>query len=169
MRMVSFAWSLPLLALGACADGGQYPSLAKRPVEAQAKDLTTQPVPQPAVIAPSDRQVAGRIAAALGRAEASQAGFEKALAEARPIVARGATSARESEPWIAAQLAVSALDKAREPVKSALSDLDNEWRQLLAAPPSEDRAALRSALARIEAIDRAQDAGYRTLLDAIGR
>jgi hypothetical protein len=169
MRSHLIGLILPALALAGCGDAGGYPSLAKRPVEAQASDLTTEPEPQPVVIAPSDPQVARRITASLDRARASQAGFDKALAEARPVVERGAVSASGSEPWIAAQMAVSTLDKAREPVKSALSDLDNEWRQLLATPPSEDRAALQSALARIEAIDRAQDAAYRALLEAISR
>lgn len=151
-----------LFSLSACASRGDFPSLSPRPFETRT---VVAPAPPPE-IAPSNAATASRIAASVAKAEAGQAAFDTALSSARKLVG---VSSRQvgSESWIAAQMAVSRLERTREPVQSALAELDGEIKALLMGPPSTDRTALEEALARVGALDQAQQQAIAPLLSAL--
>jgi len=162
-----FALPFSALSLSACAGKGTYPSLNPRPIEANAAGLLTEPEAKPPVLAPSDAAIAARIDAAVQLAQSSEAGFASALATAKGAVA--AAGPMGSESWIAGEMAVSALDKARGPVKNALADLDAVLRQVLSGPPSEDLARVQAAIRSVEEIDTRQASAHDALLAAISR
>jgi hypothetical protein len=66
-------------------------------------------------------------------------------------------------------MAISRLERTREPVQSALADIDSIMRGLLLGPPSADRAAVEAAMARVGAIDAAQLAAMQRLIRAAGQ
>lgn len=166
---IFLALALPFsaLSLSACAGKGSYPSLNPRPIEAQAANLLTEPEAKPPVLVPSDAAIAARIDAAVRTAQASEGEFASALAAARSAVA--AAGPMGSESWIAGQMAVSALDKTRGPVKNALADLDAVLRQVLTGAPSEDQARVETAIRSVEEIDGRQASAHDALLAAISR
>ena len=117
----------PLLPLGAvallsaCAAGGEFPSLAPRPVE-QADRATPEPEPSGEATDAVDPQLAARLAALVADARRGQTAFEAILAGAASAVA-GAGGAG-SESWIVAQQAISRLESERAPTVIALAELD---------------------------------------------
>jgi len=117
MRKTPF---VPLLLLSACTSpGGPYPSL--QPRAAEAIDPRVQPV-----VPINDRPVAAALASHLatlvGQAQAGDAAFQPAIADAERL-ASGAGAA-QSEGWVVAQEAVSAAIAARKPTALALADVD---------------------------------------------
>lgn len=105
-----------LLFLSACAQGGDFPSLAPRPVEQLSLD---EPVRETAD-APADTALGARIDSLLAEARAGDSEFREALASA----GRPTGGAEGSETWIEAQMAQSRLEAARERTLTALADLD---------------------------------------------
>ncbi len=154
---------LPALLLAACAAPGTYPSLAPRPYEKAAPQMP--PALPPAV---SDAGLLAQVEGAVARAEAGQGAFDAALGLADRSVA-ASDRRRGSESWIGAQMAISRLERTREPVQTALADLDSIMRGLLLGPPSADRAAVEAAMARVGAIDAAQLAAVQRLIRAAGQ
>lgn len=118
-------YSLPLLALlaASCAGPeGDTPSLASRPIEG----ILDEPVRAIAPIeSADDPALASQIDTLVQAAIAGDTNFDTALPSARNAVSAALGSARESERWIAAQLAVSALDAARSETVRALTALDS--------------------------------------------
>lgn len=116
---------LPSLALflSGCASTFQgYPSLAKRPIEsAPAGPAAVTPGPAPVL---ADAALRKQIDGFAEQAQAGRAAFDKAYPAAESA-ARGASGAAvSSEAWVAAQLAISALETARNDSVSALASLD---------------------------------------------
>jgi hypothetical protein len=143
------------LALGGCAGQGAFPSLAPRAVETRQA-----PVALPPVVLVTDPAAQARVRAALAKAQAAVAGFNEALSAAQ----NAPGGARGSDGWIAAQMAVSRLERTREPVKIALIDLTEEQRLILFGPPSADRAMVEAAIAEVIRIDDAQTAAMAAVL-----
>ena len=116
----------PLLVLlssalaSGCAVGGSYPSLAPRAVERE--DAGTEPVTSSPPVAATDAGLASELARLLAQARQGQTVFEAELVEAGRSVSRAGAS--QSESWIEAQQAVSALEAARASTVSALAELD---------------------------------------------
>ncbi len=162
MRTISL--TLLALSVSACAARGAYPSLAPRPIELQNGQANSPAPPAPTATDPA--RVA-RISAIVARAEGNGSAFSSARAEAERSVA--ASGARGSESWIAAQMAVSRLERTREATQEALAELDGEKRRILSGPASADQAALDAAIARVMAIETAQADAARSLLARIGR
>ena len=156
-----------LCLLPACSGKGAYPSLNPRPIEAQADALLAEPSRIPPAPTPSDPALAQQIAAAVLHATQSAAAFDAAIAKAQKLVDQAGISGSES--WIAAQMEVSAAERARAPVKMALSDLDTLRRTLLSAPASEDLAATGAALHQVEAEDARQARAIAALQAALNR
>jgi hypothetical protein len=156
-----------LSLLSACAGKGTYPSLNPRPIEAQADALLAEPSRTPPAPTLSDPAIAQQIAAAMRQAADSMAAFDVAIAKAQKLVDQAGISGSES--WIAAQMEVSAAERARAPVKMALSDLDTLRRTLLATPAGEDLAATGAALSRVEAEDARQARAIAALQAALTR
>ena len=107
-------------ALSACAAGGDFPSLAPRPIEREEAAAPAEPAGP--VTEAVDPQLAARLAALLADARRGQAEFETVLPQATSAVA-GAGDAG-SEGWILAQQAISRLEAERAPTVIALADLD---------------------------------------------
>lgn len=111
--------------LGGCANSGegQFPSLAKRPIE----DMGLTRIPdaiEPPPAAPADGALTGQIAELRGQANQGQARFNAELAATRARVAAARGSAPASDAWMEAQMAISGLEAARRPSVEALASLD---------------------------------------------
>jgi len=110
-----------------CATGGEFPSLAPRPVEQLSFE---EPIRVDPPVAP-DPALRGRAAALLADARSGDGAFEEAYARALPLVR--AAGAAGSDPWVQAQEAISRAEAARIGTTSALAELD-----LLLADLSDD-------------------------------
>jgi len=118
---------IPCILAAGCATGGEFPSLAPRPVEQLAFE---EPIKvDPAVAA--DPALRGRAAAILAQARASDGAFERAYARAVPLVRAAGESGSDS--WLIAQEAISRAEAARAGTTRALTELD-----LLLAEQSDD-------------------------------
>jgi hypothetical protein len=113
--------------LGGCATGGEFPSLAPRPVEQLSFE---EPIKVDPPVA-ADPALSGRAGAILAEARAADGEFEQAYARALPLVR--AAGPAGSDAWIQAQEAISRVEAARIGTTSALSELD-----LLIADQSDD-------------------------------
>lgn len=166
--MMRVAIFLPLFLLAACQTSGPggEPSLARR--AAENIDPRT-PVPVAIDGRPADAGLAARIAVLLAEADSSAAAF--AAAEPRARSAAAAAGTAQSESWIAAQLALSELERTRAPLTRALAEVD-ELRSARArdgrASPA-DIAALESAAARLQQMSERQVEALDSIRAAISR
>jgi hypothetical protein len=152
--------ALAAAVLGAgCAPEGEFPSLARRPIEAQ--DPLEEPVRTPPVVA-SEPALRARAAELLAEAREGGRAFDAAYGPAASA-ARGA-GAPGSESWVVAQQAISRAEAARAPTIAALSALDALATERAAAPTNEeDFAAIRGALDEAGLLAR----GQQQRLDAL--
>lgn len=148
--------------LSACSGKGDFPSLAKRPIESGAAN--TIPAASPAPITAIDAAALNRIGSAVAKAEASQAAFDAALGQAQSAVTLADGAAFASESWVAAQMALSVLERTRAQAKSAIADIDAETRIIFERQPNADRAPLMMAASKIAAIDGRQSEIMAALL-----
>lgn len=114
---------LPSLALflSGCAETlTGYPSLAKRAVE---NAPVAEPVAAPAPVE-ADPALQAQVDRLSAQAQAGSAAFDRAWPAADRAARSAAGAAVSSEPWVAAQLAISALEAARNDSVSALASLD---------------------------------------------
>jgi hypothetical protein len=92
------------------------------------------------------------------------------MANANKTVASAQGAANASEPWIAAQLAITRLERTIEPGTSALGGLDEDKRLLmLSAPQSPDMALLDDAIAELTRLTSIQTAEVRNLAASLNR
>ena len=112
---------LPLL--GGCLSAGDYPSLARRPIETQ-RDAPPTPPPATSALSVEDR---ARVAALVEQHRAADARFATLTAG---IPAGGPVG---GEAWAAAQVAISRAGQARAPSTEALVELDRLYIHLLDA------------------------------------
>lgn len=116
------------LLLSGCAPlptdtGGAYPSLARRPVERSTSDApAAAPAPQP--VQAADPALEARVAQLSSQASAGAAAFEKDYPAAARAARAASSTSVSSEPWVAAQTAISSLETARNDSVSALASLD---------------------------------------------
>ncbi len=158
----------PFVLLGlisGCAAKGSFPSLAPRPFEL-GKSVTTDTPPPALPLPPSDSALLTRLDALVRSAESTVRPFNTALAEAKRSV-DGSGWSVGSESWVAAQMAISRLERTRDPARTALSAVDNEKRALLLGGPTADLAALNAAVERVEAINTAQGDAVNALIRAV--
>lgn len=111
---------VPIL-VSACTTtpGGHEPSLAYRAAEAIDPRV---PIASEVIAGPADPALAARIGELLAQVRSGDAGFQAASGDAERLVASAGPA--QSESWIAAQQAISALVAARASVTKAISDLD---------------------------------------------
>lgn len=153
--MLRFVLPLALATLPACqaAMMRNEPSLARRPAEAIDPRL---PVEVAIDSRPADPGLVARIATLLAEARASAAAF--AVAEPRARGAAAAAGAPQSESWIAAQLALSELERTRAPFTRAFAEIDElraaSARSGTAAPA--DAAALEAAAEELRGLGERQ-------------
>lgn len=119
---------LALFAVGAidaqAAPQRAYPSLAKRPAESNDRFRDSASEQQPVVAAPSDPALAAEVETLARKAGEADGAFQTQLPGGRKAVTAAAGSAVSSENWVAAQMAISALDAARYESVAALASLD---------------------------------------------
>ncbi len=155
---------LPIIFSAGCASSVDSPSLAIRPSEAAAAIDAARPavVATPITIAervPLEAATIARLETSINAARASVAPFTKAAEPARAAVASATGAAVSSEPWVAAQVAVSRLERTREASTNALAEVDNLRRELVASGKNFDRdafAAMQNIVADIDSEQRAQ-------------
>jgi len=165
MKSAHAALALTTFALAACAaPEGDPPSLGPRVIES----VIDRPVRAIAPVAvASDAALAARIAELVSEAERGESAFRDELASARRTVSRAAGSAPESESWIEAQMAVSALDRTRTPTASALGALDGILSdQTLTGEPAETTRLL-AARERVAALYARQAESFDALLNGL--
>lgn len=114
------------LFLSGCAGAPQsYPSLAKRPVESAP---VAEAAPPPAPV-PADAALSAEIARHVSQADKGAATFDAAYARAMKAVSAAKGASVSSDPWVAAQADISALEAARNDSVSALASLDTLYVQ----------------------------------------
>lgn len=149
------AMPLLLAVLPACATStlGSEPSLAPRAAEAIDPRL---PVTIDVDARPADAGLAARIESLLAEARASANAFAASEPVARAAAARAGSP--QSESWIAAQLALSELERTRAPFTRAFAEID-ELRSVSArsgrSAPA-DVAALETAAAELRGLGERQ-------------
>jgi hypothetical protein len=162
-----FTALLPLVLIAGCASSVDSPSLAIRPSEAAATIDAAQPAAAvtPITIAervPLEAATIARLETSISAARASVTPFAKAAEPARAAVASAAGAAVSSEPWVAAQVAVSRLERTREASANALAEIDTLRRELVTSGKNFDRdafEALQNIVAEIDSDQRAKVAG----------
>jgi hypothetical protein len=162
---ISLCVTLLSMAVG-CAAKGDYPSLAPRPFEWATQ--TPSVAPPTRLPATTDAALVQRVGNLVEKARAGVGAFNSALSLARPIVA-ASDGVRASERWIAAQMALSRVERTREPIESALAEIDDERRHVVVISNSADRDYLDAATREVEAINAAQRAAVQGLLAQINR
>jgi hypothetical protein len=165
MRIASI---LPVLVLmsGCTTPGGPYPSLQPRAAETIDPRF---PVERPVNDRPVTPALAARLAELVTQARASEGPFEVAAASAEQAAA--SAGAPQSEGWIAAQEALSAVVETHGPVAAALGDVDALGATALQTQGGiapNDLAAIQSAAAEIGAIDQRQSARIKALQERLG-
>ena len=110
---------LPLLLSACTTTPTSEPSLAPRAAEAIDPRV---PIPNEIVAGPADPALAARIAELMAEIRAGDAAFQATSEPAERLAA--AAGPAQSESWIEAQQALSALVAARAPVTRAMADLD---------------------------------------------
>lgn len=150
---------------GCAAQTGDFPTIAKRPVE----NLPIDDKPDPARLAqgatgpikPLPLEKGATIANQLGQARESNNAFARALPATRKSVAAGASAAMGSERWSQAQSNVSALLVMRNRTAAALSAIDtilmDAQRDALADKAMADLTPLIAAQSEIATIVSNQD------------
>lgn len=141
--------------LAACsAPSGPYPSLAPRAAEAFDPRV---PIPSEVPVGPADASLSAQLAALIDQAQAGDATFQDAAANAERLAA--AAGSTQSESWIVAQQALSVAQEARGPTARALGDIDAIAANALeqrGGIPAGNLAAIQSAADRVAEIDRRQ-------------
>jgi hypothetical protein len=155
------------LLLAACATPpSDESSLAPRAAEALDPRV---PIPGDIVAGPADPALAARISELLAEVRSGDAAFQAAAVDVERLA--GAAGPPQSESWIEAQQALSALVAARGPVAKATADLDGLAAARLAASGGilpGDLAALEAATAEAGAIGERQAAAIDRLQARLG-
>ena len=154
------------LAAGCSAPAIDAPSLAPRAAEAIDPRLPINPDPSPGTLDPA---LAARLADAVARARSGIGEFERLSAAAESLAA--AAGPAQSESWIVAQQALSALIAQHGVTTRAASDIDalaatriDQTRWLVPA----NRAAIEQAAAEVGAISDGQAATIARLSGRLG-
>lgn len=155
---------LPFLLAACAGPQGSAPSLNPRPIEGVLEAPVRSIAP---VQSTSDSALAAEIDALVEQADAGQRAFTDGYSAARDAVQNAIGSTIESEAWIRAQLAVSALDSVRSETVRALGSLDGILAgQALTGAPSETEKLL-EARERVAALYETQNAQYDPLNAAL--
>ena len=142
--------------LSACASAeGDYPSLARRPIE-RVTGSFIPPSPPPAAI-PVDPAVIRQLDSLLDRVRAADAKFHARKAAVSRTIAAAAGAAKASEAWSVAMIALADLDAARSEGMIALADIDAIYAasRIGGEPASEAKAARDAANLLVSAQDQA--------------
>lgn len=117
--------TLALLLSGCTGSQQGYPSLAKRAVEGAPM---AEIAPPPAPIA-ADAPLTAEIACYVAQADKGRSAFDDAFVRADRAAKAASGAAVSNDAWVAAQVAISALEAARNDSVSALASLDTLYVQ----------------------------------------
>jgi len=165
--MVRRAASLALLLSACAAPQAGEPSLAPRAAEAIDPRV---PIPSETDAGPADPALAARIAELMAEVQRGDAAFQGTAQEAERLAA--AAGPAQSDSWIEAQQAVSAMVAARAPVTQALADLDALASSRLAATGGiapGDLAAIQAASAEAGSVGNREAAAIDSLQAQLAR
>jgi len=123
-----------------------FPSLAKRPVETRDRLTETPPAPAPVEAAP-DAALVATVTDLQNKAAAADSAFKSELGRDRSAVSTASRAAVSSEPWIAAQVAITVADAARYESVASLASLDTLY---IARQDNADGARVAADLATID-------------------
>jgi hypothetical protein len=152
------------ILIAGCARGGDFPSLAPRPVERLSME---EPIRVDPPVAP-DPALRDRVAGLVARARAGNSAFERAYARAAPL-ARSSGPAN-SDRWVQAQEAISRAEVARSETTAALADLDRLAVERADVPTNElDHSALMEAHQAAQALANNQHRRLEGLRSSLGR
>ena len=144
-RPALLALALPAV-LTACASGGAYPSVAKRPAEQQyIATEPSAPVALAVAVRPTSDDLAAKLASLQARAQKTHRQFQSQEGNAARAVTAARGAAVASEAWSIAQVALAELDSTRSSAMIALADLDSllvEAARANAESPTADLAAV---------------------------
>ncbi|HEX7784343.1 MAG TPA: hypothetical protein VF509_16205 [Sphingobium sp.] len=133
--------SLALLLAGCVgAPDGPYPSLARRPIESGGT-AANAPAPSLPTAPMSDPALDGEVAKLEMQAQAGAAAFDRAYPDAQRRAEAASKAAISSEAWVAAQVAISGLESARNNSVSALAGLDSLYTNRINALADGEAAA----------------------------
>ncbi len=160
---------LLLLSLAACGDRGQYPSLALRPIEQRSVDPAVEP-DRPAAVIPPDPAIIAQIAKLQTDVATAKAEFDKDLALNGATARRGAEAPRGSEAWIVGQTALSTIERTHGMIQTAVAAIGDEQLAFAQKPVAvEEVTKLEALAAEADAIEKAQAAVIRPLVEALSR
>ncbi|MGN6279245.1 MAG: hypothetical protein ACTHM8_11055 [Sphingomonas sp.] len=112
---------LALLSLASCASqGGDFPSLAPRPIEQMGDTVPDRPTPA----ATPDAGLDAQIADFAKQLDAADQAFSPAAGKASNLVAAARNAGVGSTAWLDAQTALADLDGIRAESTAAMSALD---------------------------------------------
>ena len=165
MTHAKFLMCLPPLAvLAACAaPQGDYPSLAIRDAERVSGTMEVAPPPPPPPAQPA--ATLATIEQLLADARAAHAEFLAATPAARASAQAASGSARGSDSWGRAQVAIADLEARRSNAMIALADLDRLY--VNAAASAEDITPIAVARDEIGALVDEQDSVIDSLLGVV--
>ncbi|MGH6787706.1 MAG: hypothetical protein ACREBO_12835 [Novosphingobium sp.] len=117
--------TIAAMLAGCAGSAGDYPSLARRPVERISGTApVAAPDPAPAPPAPLSPELAARLTQLGNRVVAAHGKFTAREARARSLVGAAGGAAIASERWAVATVALAELESARSEAMIALADLD---------------------------------------------
>ncbi len=168
--LLPLALGFSVAACGSLPEG-DFPSLAKRPYEDSDPMAIEKkaPVPAPSSLPAS---LAAKLSALERRARAADAEFRTLLPAARAKASAAKGAAQSSDRWIAAQIALSRLDRSRADAVAALSEVDvlllGNLDEGLTGNKPQYAPLMEPAQQRIAAIVKAQNAIIDGIFASIG-
>jgi hypothetical protein len=164
MNIVRFS-VVGCLAVSACTAPANPPSLLPRAIETRSDRAPSES--SPIMSSPISPALASKLAALVTEARLGDADFASADRSSATALAAGRNAPTGSESWIAAEIAISALQVARQRSAGALADVDtlavNQGELASRDATTSGLLEIQSAQAEIEAIVARQTARLNSL------
>jgi hypothetical protein len=169
-RIVAMATLAPALLIAGCAARSDFPSLARRPAEdAYRAAQATRPAPPPPAVV--SEGLPERLAALLGSADAAHTTFESRRPAATRTINAAAGSAKGTESWSVASVALAGLESARSLAALPLADLDRleaDASNRAVEGSDADLKAVRNAREKVDALVEAETLVIDSLRGRLG-
>ncbi|MEO9598986.1 hypothetical protein [Parasphingorhabdus sp.] len=138
MKKLLALMTIITVPLSGCAmQQGDFPSLQKRPYEAESAVVETTPT---AAVTSLPADVRSKLAAAVATSSAAHDQFQAMLPAVQARVDAAGGSNVLSEPWVVAQMELAALETERSPSVEAMADIDALYAAQLERDAAENRS-----------------------------